>query len=110
MLLSLHHIRDCVIFPQLVKVYVTSFIVESESADGVIDESGLLITRSSDDDVIADKSPSILQPSVEDPCTLTTPTFDSLPSFQVSCSHVECGDTDKVGYTLFFYKLYIRIG
>ena len=88
MLLGLHH-RDCVIFPEHIKGYATSFIIESESADGVIDESGLLITRSSDDDVITDKSPSILQPSVEDPCTLTTPTFDSLPSFQVSYSHVE---------------------
>ena len=76
-----------------------SFIIESESADGITDESGLSITRSSDD---KSKSPSILQPSVEDPCTLTTPTFDSLPSFRVSCSHFGCGDTEKAGYTLFF--------
>ena len=29
-------------------------------------------------------SPSVLQPSLQDPCRLTTPTFDSLPSFQAS--------------------------
>ena len=58
----------------------------------------MLITGSSDDNVVEDKSPSIIQPSIEDPCTLTTPAFDSLPSFQASCSHVECGCT-IMGFT-----------
>ena len=29
-------------------------------------------------------SPSILDISMEEPCTLSTPNFDSLPSYQVS--------------------------
>ena len=56
------------------------------STDGVIDnDSGLLITGSRVDDVQSDTSPSILGRSTEERCTLTTPTFDSLPSFQVRC-------------------------
>ena len=34
-----------------------------------------------------DNSPSILEISMEEPCTLSTPNFDSLPSYQVLGIH-----------------------
>ena len=53
-----------------------------ESTDYVMgNESGIF---SRDEQMQEGNSPSVLQPSLQDPCRLTTPTFDSLPSFQAS--------------------------
>ncbi|XP_029204473.2 uncharacterized protein LOC114968499 isoform X1 [Acropora millepora] len=53
----------------------------SENTDYVMgNESGIFCR---DEQMQEGNSPSVLQPSLQDPCRLTTPTFDSLPSFQV---------------------------
>ncbi|XP_068673312.1 uncharacterized protein [Montipora foliosa] len=55
---------------------------DSTGPDDVMhNEGGLQL--SCDDSMDEERSPSLLQSSLGEPCTLTTPTFDSLPSFQV---------------------------
>ncbi|KAJ7337122.1 hypothetical protein OS493_009974 [Desmophyllum pertusum] len=56
----------------------------AESTEGVIDNDGSLLNSPQD----GSTSPSLLQRStMEEPCTLRTPTFDSLPSFQVPAAN-----------------------